>query len=52
MHQHSVSPVVQPASGKDLTTAEVVKGTPPHFDHRSVAIATVFTLPAGRSVPT
>ncbi|MEN3299142.1 MAG: hypothetical protein V7633_1200, partial [Pseudonocardia sp.] len=28
MHQHNVSPVVQPASGKDLTTAEVVKGTP------------------------
>ena len=52
MHQHSVSPVVTPASGRDRITAEVVKGTPPHFDHRSVAIATVFTLPAGWSVPT
>jgi hypothetical protein len=47
-----VSPVVQAASGKDLMTAEVVKGTPPHFDHRSVAIPTAFTLPAGRFVPT
>ena len=47
-----MSPVVQLASGKDRITAEVVKGTPPHFDHRSVAIATVFTLPAGWSVPT
>jgi hypothetical protein len=52
MHQHNVSPVVQPASGNDRITADVVKGTPPHFDHRSVAISTTFALPAGWFVPT
>ena len=44
--------MVQPASGSERITAEVVKGTPPHFDQRSVAIPTVFTLPAGWLVPT